>query len=66
MIGANQMSLSFYAGRSGVTYVVKTSDNLADWTATGVTLTPPDANQIRTASVSVSGPARYLRLEVNN
>ncbi len=63
--GENHMSLSFYAGRAGITYVVKTSENLTDWT-TELPLSEPDANQKRTATMDFSGPARFMRLEVSN
>jgi hypothetical protein len=64
VFASDQMSLSFYAGRAGITYLVKTSENLTDWTTTGVTFS--DANQIRTATVNFSGPAKFMRLEVSN
>jgi len=65
VIAGNQMSLSFYAAAAGITYRVKTSENLTDWT-TEVPRSEPDANQISTATVNISGPARYMRLEVSN
>lgn len=65
VIAGNQMSLSFYAGRAYITYRVKTSENLTDWT-TEVPRSEPDANQTSTATVNISGPARYMRLEVSN
>jgi BspA type Leucine rich repeat region (6 copies) len=63
--GENHMSLSFYAGRAGITYVVKTSENLTDWT-TELPLSEPDTNQKRTVTLDFSGPARFMRLEVSN
>lgn len=66
VLSTNQMSLSFYSGTPGITYIVKASDDMLDWSAEGVVLSEPDANQIRTATVPISGNQRFLRLEVNN
>lgn len=66
VFGANQMSMNFYSGNSAITYRVKTSTDLVDWTESGVTLSAPDVNQIKTATVTTSGPGRYMRLEVSN
>jgi hypothetical protein len=60
------MSLSFYAGSAGVTYSVQTCTNFEDWTTEGVTISEPDANQIRTATVDFAGPSRFMRLLVNH
>lgn len=64
--GANQMSLSFYAGSTGINYVVATSDDMMNWSTTGVTLSEADAHQVRTATVSGYGPRRFMRIEVSN
>jgi len=64
-LAGSQMSLTFYAGRSDVTYTVETSTDLQTWSTTGVTLSAPDANGLRTASVPLSGPSRYMRLAVS-
>ncbi|MEO5915408.1 MAG: leucine-rich repeat domain-containing protein [Luteolibacter sp.] len=66
VVGANQMSMSFYAGKPGVTYSVETCDNLKDWTTAGVTISAPDANQVRTATVPLGSTARFMRLMVHN
>lgn len=66
VFGTNQMSLNFYSGNSAITYRVKTSTDLVNWTENGVTLSAPDVNQIKTATVTTSGPSRYMRLEVRN
>ena len=62
VIAGNQMSLKFYAGSAGVTYSVQSSTNLQTWSTTGVTLSNPDANNFRTATVNQSGPKRFLRI----
>ena len=66
VIGANQMSLSFYAGTAGVSYVVQTSTASQAWTTVGVTLSAPNANQIRTATVNMTDVKRFMRLVVSN
>ncbi|MCU0748038.1 MAG: leucine-rich repeat domain-containing protein [Akkermansiaceae bacterium] len=60
------LSLSYYSGAAGVTYVVETSNDLSFWTTQGVTISQPNVNQVRTASVPVSDGSRYLRLKVSN
>ena len=61
---ANQLGLTFYGGRDDVTYTVQVSSDLHTWTTAGVTVTPPDANQLRTATVPTTGGRRFLRLQV--
>jgi len=61
----NQMTLSFYGGAPGITYSVECSTTLATWSTAGVTLSAPDLNQMRTATVSATGPSCFLRLKVN-
>lgn len=66
VFAANQMSLTFYAGAAGITYAVQVSPDMQTWTTEGVTLSAPDANQIRTATVDMTGPSRYMRLSVSH
>ena len=61
-----QMKLSYYSGASGVSYSVQASSDLANWSTSGVTLSAPDSNQIRTASVDRTGPLRFMRIVVSN
>jgi hypothetical protein len=63
---ANQMSLTFYAGSEGVTYKVEASTDLQNWSATGVTLSDPDAANLRTATVDLNNPSRFMRLVVSH
>jgi len=63
---ADQMSLSFYSGAPGVTYVVEASPDLVNWSAEGVALSLPDANQFRTATVNLAGAATFMRLSVSH
>lgn len=61
---ASQLSLSFYSAAPGVTYGVRTSNDLLNWSTEGVTLSGPMTN--RTATVALSGPQRFMRLEVSH
>ncbi len=60
-----QMSLTFLEASDVVTYKVETSTNLLNWTSEGVTLSEPDANNFRTATVPMTGGTRYMRLAVS-
>lgn len=66
VFGPNQMSLSFYAGSLGITYRVQTCNDLVSWTEVGVSLSPLNAEQSRTATVNFSGRQRFMRLVVSN
>lgn len=66
VMAGGQMGLSFYAGTAGVAYAVETSTDLQVWSTAGVTLSAPDANQMRTATVARSGSNQFLRLAVRN
>lgn len=61
-----QMSLSFYGVAPRVTYIVECSTNLATWSTEGVTLSAPNSNQVRTATVSTTGPSCFMRLKVSH
>ena len=61
---ADQMSLSFYAGNADVTYAVEASADMQTWTTAGVSLSEP-VNQVRTATVAMTGPGRFMRLVVS-
>ena len=61
---SSQMAMTFYAGRPDVTYAVVASENLVSWTDTDVTLTPLDLQQMRTATVAISGQPKFMRLVV--
>ena len=64
VFAANQMSLAFYAGNSDVSYSVESSTDLQTWSIAGVTISAPDANNIRTATMEMNGPRRYMRLVI--
>jgi hypothetical protein len=65
VVTESQISMQFFAGTEGVTYIVETSTDLQSWRADGVTISGPDANQFRAATVNRSGSSRYLRLQVS-
>jgi hypothetical protein len=64
VFAAGEMSLSFYAGTAGLSYAVEASADMQTWTTAGVRLSEP-VNQIRTASVAMTGPGRFMRLVVS-
>ena len=64
IITANQMSLTFFAGTTGVTYTVESSADLHSWSTAEVILSAPDANQFRTATVNMNDSSRFMRLVV--
>jgi hypothetical protein len=61
---SNQMNLTFYAGSEGVSYNVESSADLQSWTTEGVSLSTPDINKFRTATVSTTDPCRFMRIVV--
>jgi len=60
---ANQMKLRFYAGSEGVAYSAQSSTDLQSWSDIG--LSAPDVSGFRTATVSSSGPSRFMRLVIS-
>jgi len=62
----NQLSLTFYSGSAGITYTVQSCTDLQSWSTAAVTLSAPDANKLRTATISISGPRRFMRIIVTN
>lgn len=62
----DQMSISFHGSAEGIAYAVETSTDMQTWTAEGVTLSAPDGNGIRTATVGTDAPRRFLRLTVSH
>ena len=64
VLGADSMSIRYYAAAPGITYRVETSRDLTQWTTTSVTLSALDAENKRTASVPRDAANRFLRLVV--
>ena len=58
------LKLSYYAGRSDVTYQVEKSINLSNWDQTGLTISGLDAMLMQTAIVNDSDVKKFLRLKV--
>lgn len=63
-ITGEQMRMVFFAGREELTYAVETSLDLENWSIDGVSLSDPDADGRRTASVPIGAPQRFLRLVI--
>jgi len=60
------LAIEFHGDSEGVTYRVETSTDLETWTTDGVTLSVPDEDGLRTATVAVAAgdTARFLRLVI--
>ena len=56
--------MTFYASASGITYTVLTSTDLQVWETDGVTLSDPDADGFRTATIDTTASRRFMRLTV--
>ena len=61
-IDSGMMGIRFYAAAEGIEYIVETSVNLLSWSTTGISLSGPDAENYRIASVNLDLPCRFLRL----
>lgn len=64
MTASSRLTMTYERARTDVTYVVETSTDLLNWTATGVDQGAPDGDGITTASVAMAGSAQFLRLRV--
>lgn len=60
----NTLSMTYYAGRPDLTYIVQTSTDLENWETVGVTLSP-GSDHLITASVVRDAPSRFLRLVID-
>lgn len=63
-LGVNSISLSYFSGRSDITYVPEYATNLGDWITEGIIISGVDANGFRTASCPRNGTAQFMRLKV--
>ena len=63
-VAGGKLSLQYYAGTPGIVYRTETSTGLSGWTTSGLTLSSPASNQIRTVSIDANEVKRYLRLMV--
>lgn len=64
VIVGNQMSLTYYAVRPGISYTVQSSSDLQNWSTTHVTRSALTGN-LRTASITLGGPDSFMRLVVS-
>jgi hypothetical protein len=65
ILGDGTLSLSFYGAREDITYVVQTTTDLLAWTTEGVALSELGEDGTQTASVSLGGGQRFMRLVVS-
>jgi len=65
VVAGGLLSYTFYAACPDITYLVEVSADMATWSSTGVTLSAPDSNGNRTASVPLASGMRYVRLVVS-
>lgn len=61
-VTGDSLTLTFWAAAAGVSYAVETSRDLDHWTTTGVAISDPDAEGMRTASVPRDSGQRFIRL----
>jgi len=60
-----RMRMVFFAGREELTYEVEASPDLENWSTEGVSLSDPDADGRRAASVPTGEPPRFMRLRIH-
>jgi|GEM_PF-6116492 len=63
-IEVDRLQLSFSATAPGIAYTPETSPDLNVWLSSGITLSPPDAEGHRIASLPLDLPHRFLRLKM--
>jgi hypothetical protein len=63
-VAGNSISLTYFAGRSDITYVPECATDLGYWKPEGIIISAADANGFRTASCPRSGGAQFMRLKV--
>ena len=64
VVSGGQLRLTFYTGSAGVIYWVEASTNLQSWSTSGITVSAPDSNLFRTASVPLSSGKCFMRIKV--
>jgi hypothetical protein len=64
ILGSGTLSMTFHGAAQGVTYGAVTSTDLQNWTTDGATLSAPDADGMRTATIDTTAPRRFMRLVV--
>ncbi|MCX6866645.1 MAG: leucine-rich repeat domain-containing protein [Verrucomicrobia bacterium] len=66
VLGAEEISMTFYGASPGVTYRVETSENLQDWATDGVILSGIGTDGQRTATAVRNSSRRFFRLVVHD
>jgi hypothetical protein len=64
ILGPGTLSMTFHGAAQGVTYGAETSTDLQNWGSDGVTLSAPDPDGMRTATIDTTAPRRFMRLVV--
>ncbi len=64
-LGEGTMTMSFHGDAQGIRYTVETSTDLENWTSDGVTLSDPNEDGMRSATVDRGSLRRFLRLVVD-
>lgn len=65
VVDGSTLTMTFHGTTPGITYIVETSTDLQNWTATGVTMGEPDLDGLVTASVERDEAQGFLRLVVS-
>ena len=66
VVKGGNLTFTYYAGNTDVTYEVQASSDLKTWSSTGVTVSAPDGNGNCTATVPLSSARVFLRLVVTH
>lgn len=66
VVSETTLSLNFHATAPGLTYRAETSNDLTNWTTTGVTQSAPAPDGRSTATIPPDAPHRFLRLTVED
>lgn len=61
-----RLQLRFWAGAGGVSYIPETSLDLDSWTTAGISLSEPDVDGVRTASVPADSLTQFIRLRLQH
>lgn len=64
-LSSGSLVMSFYAGASGISYMVESSTDMVHWSTQDVVISDLDWNLIRTATVNEPGTSRFMRLVVS-
>ena len=65
-LSESEITVSFFGARDDISYFVELSKDLSDWTTTGVTLSEPDGNGMRTASLNLQDGRCFVRFRVTS